>query len=84
MDWLLGLGTFAAIIGGAFSFAHYANPYRKEIDNRKKMLRAASWNGDGRNVHCDKCGERLTVDTIGGMDEDGNAHCYLHTRKATK
>ncbi|CAB5220318.1 hypothetical protein UFOVP233_46 [uncultured Caudovirales phage] len=81
MDWIIGLTTWAAIIGGAFLYAYFANPFRSEIDQRRKMLRAASWSGTGQNACCDKCGSRLTVDTIGSVDDDGNGYCTLHAPK---
>lgn len=80
-DWILGFLTGLAVIGGGFAFAYLANPFRSEIDEKKKLLRACSWNGDGRGVHCGVCGDHLTVSNIGGTDEDGNGYCYLHTRK---
>lgn len=84
MDWLLGLITTASIIGGAFVFAWSANPFRKEIDTRRAMLKACSWNGSGNDVHCGMCGDKLTEKNIASMDEDGNGYCYLHTRKGCK
>lgn len=83
-DWIIGLATWFAIIGGAFGFAWFADPFRKEKENRQKMLKACSWHGDGHGVHCGMCGDHLTVENIGGLDEDGNGYCYLHTKEAGK
>jgi hypothetical protein len=40
-----------------------------------ELLRACSWNGDGKNVYCARCCNPLDAKTIRGMDADGNAYC---------
>ena len=52
---------------------------RDERSAREKMLRQCSMNGDGKNVHCELCGDLLTAETIKKWDEDGNAYCRHHT-----
>jgi hypothetical protein len=74
------VGFFAATLLAAMWFG-VRWEVKREFANRRKMLAMSSWDGSGKDVYCDMCGDHLDMETIRGMDEDGHAYCAKHTRR---
>lgn len=60
------------------SACDYIDDTFKKDERPSYDLKMASWDGDGRNVYCDLCGDSVTDDNLSSTDDDGRAYCNLH------